>query len=67
LDTQFLFESGEEFGMKEFWNIYEGNVRGQEGELVKATYRGAGKSLARPGRKTRYSDRIFWVSYILFI
>jgi hypothetical protein len=33
------------------------------------SYRGADKSLDRPGRKQSYSDRIFWVSYtcILFI
>jgi hypothetical protein len=30
-------------------------------------YRGADNSLARPGRKTSYSDRRFWFSYILFI
>ena len=30
-------------------------------------YRGADKSLARPGRKKSYSDRRFWFSYIPFI
>jgi len=32
-----------------------------------ALYRGADKSLARQGRKISYSDKRFWVSYILFI
>jgi hypothetical protein len=36
-------------------------------EVLRAKYRGADKSLARPGRKKNYSDRRFWVSYILFI
>jgi len=31
------------------------------------SYRGADKSLARPGRGKSYSDRRFWCPYVLFI
>jgi hypothetical protein len=36
-------------------------------QISSTKYRGADKSLARPGRKKRYSDRRFWFAYILFI